>query len=144
MKQVQTHEEESKLKTSEAEKWNNLFLNNLNSKAQFLLDKWGLPITRIVTEQPALVEQERLKRQQSSQQTRNSFLSGDPFLTFNPTPKTLCNTVLGRAKIPQPLLVLQMHPVLEVFKYSIISPTPPSSKATTATATSRTNFSKSL
>jgi hypothetical protein len=95
---------------SEDEKWNNLFIINPSSRDHFQFDKWGLPIKREETEQLASVESEHLKRKQWSQQTLNQFLCGDPFITFNPTPKVLCGKVIVRANLPTPNHHQQQQP----------------------------------
>ena len=137
--------------TSEADKWNNLFSINPNDEAHFLFDKWGLPIKKKGIEQPTTVEAERTKRQQWCQQELNLFLSGDPFYTFDPTPKVLCGALVTRA-IFNPIAA-QAQPIPEApqdpepefeFQYPVLPPTPPSTEATTESATSRSHSSLSL
>jgi hypothetical protein len=136
---------------SEGEKWNNLFVINPNSQAHFQFDKWGLPIKREGIEQPASVESERMKRKQWSQETLNRFLCGDPFITFDPTHKVLCGTVIGRANLPpaptrhqQQLLEAQPQYQIEE-EAAVPNPldyprllTPPSTEATISGSSSRT------
>jgi hypothetical protein len=79
-----------------------------------------LLIKRQGKEQPASIEQERLKRQQWSQDTLNLYLTGDSFCTYNPTPSFQCGRVIGRKFAEnlviqnQNLLVIQPEPEPEI------------------------------
>jgi hypothetical protein len=78
-------------------------------------------------------------------------LCGDPIITFDPTPKILCGTVIGRANIPQEQIHHQHQqlveqpqqqigeevPVPDPLEYPGLL-TPPSTEATTSEASSRT------